>query len=176
MKKLKCDDCGAVFDESLQSCPNCGCPKSACHVYEEPIQDTPQRKETNSQPNYHAHEVCESMTAKKEEKDLAHYVYECGVLFWHSLTSKFFCFSGRASRREYWSFFVCTWLFLIPTYIGVFVAIIPALAVAIRRMHDIGKSGWWCIVPVANIFLSLKRSDKGVNEYGKPCDYAQILS
>lgn len=169
-----------VFSENEQSCPNCGCPKSECQLQEEPTQGETPNEQPKAEPQQNIHTVEDKkeiyLKEDKGEKDYAHYIYECGVIFWHTLTSKFFSFSGRASRREYWSFFICTWLFLVPTYIGVFIAIIPAFAVAIRRMHDIGKSGWWCIVPVANIFLSLKKSDKGNNEYGEPCDYTQILS
>lgn len=180
MNKLKCEDCGMIFDENMQSCPNCGCPKSECLAYEEPaLEETPdEQPKTESRQEIHTVEVKKKILPQENngEKDYAHYIYECGVIFWNSLTCKFFSFSGRSSRREYWSFFVCAWLFLIPTYIGVFIAIIPALAVSIRRIHDIGKSGWWSIVPVANLFLSLKKSDKGLNEYGEPCDYTQILS
>ena len=31
MANYKCNDCGTVFDESKGSCPNCGCPLSACY-------------------------------------------------------------------------------------------------------------------------------------------------
>lgn len=36
MSKLKCIDCGTVFDDSQQSCPTCGCPKEACEEIPEP--------------------------------------------------------------------------------------------------------------------------------------------
>ena len=35
MGKLKCNDCDQVFDESMDHCPNCGCPASACQKLEE---------------------------------------------------------------------------------------------------------------------------------------------
>ena len=75
---------------------------------------------------------------------------------------KYFDFKGRASRSEYWYFF----LFLVIGYailiglsfaaypfaflLGAFVIaiIIPWLSVAVRRLHDINKSGWWVALPL----------------------------
>jgi uncharacterized membrane protein YhaH (DUF805 family) len=60
-------------------------------------------------------------------------------------------FSGRASRSEYWWWV----LFVIVTSIvlsqvsqelgGIFslAVLLPGIAVGARRLHDIGKSGWW---------------------------------
>ena len=70
---------------------------------------------------------------------------------------KSFTLQGRASRSEYWFFY----LFMIIAQIVLAVidaslgtplsllvlALIPAmLCVTIRRMHDIGKSGWWLLI------------------------------
>ena len=70
---------------------------------------------------------------------------------------KFADFNGRASRSEFWYFY----LFAILVYfISIFLAIqmpfffavaiifglvlfVPALAVTARRLHDTGRSGWW---------------------------------
>ena len=71
-------------------------------------------------------------------------------------------FNGRASREEYWMFILFQIIFYIPAMgldllfgtfnsnfgIGVIsfayslTILFPTLAVAIRRLHDIGKSGW----------------------------------
>ncbi|MEA3492424.1 MAG: DUF805 domain-containing protein [Campylobacterota bacterium] len=52
--------------------------------------------------------------------------------------------------------------------------LIPSIAVSIRRLHDIGKSGWWlliAIVPIIGLFILLffyvKDSQSGDNEYGE---------
>ena len=54
------------------------------------------------------------------------------------------------------------------------VILCPSLAVSIRRMHDINKSGWWLmlfvfVLPV--IYLTCKDSDIGDNDYGSSEKY-----
>jgi uncharacterized membrane protein YhaH (DUF805 family) len=51
--------------------------------------------------------------------------------------------------------------------------IIPSLAVGARRLHDIGKSGWWqliSLIPIIGgiwlIVLMATNGTPGVNEYG----------
>ena len=110
-------------------------------------------------------------------------------------------FAGRAHRREYWMFFLFNFLFSslaitldvnigtsfsFPTgyegldltygYIQIAYSVllfIPSLAVAVRRLHDVGKSGWMILValiPVAGIIwlliLLVRQSDPGENKYG----------
>jgi len=36
----------------------------------------------------------------------------------------------------------------------------------VRRMHDVGKSGWFVLVPIYNIILVLSEGDQGENTYG----------
>ncbi|MDM5153684.1 DUF805 domain-containing protein [Bacillus sp. DX1.1] len=67
-------------------------------------------------------------------------------------------FQGRACRKEYWIFtlvnFITFWVlvflgavfgdaFLTLGGLYVLVMILPTLAVGARRLHDIGKTGWW---------------------------------
>lgn len=96
-------------------------------------------------------------------------------------------FSGRARRAEFWSFALVNFvayalLFILMRvsavfvilYIGYAVAmILPSIAVAIRRLHDTGKSGWMLLVgliPIVGGILLLvwyfTDSDKGTNAYG----------
>ena len=35
-----------------------------------------------------------------------------------------------------------------------------------RRMHDIGRPGWWCLVPFYNLYLSTLPSEQGDNSFG----------
>lgn len=91
--------------------------------------------------------------------------------------SKYATFSGRATRSEFWYFYLFYILVIIavsfvdPTSNGllgnvVFLGfIIPLTAAGCRRMHDVGKSGWLQIVPFYNLYL-LTRETQGDNQYG----------
>ena len=86
---------------------------------------------------------------------------------------------GRASRSEYWWFaafvFICELcLTLVPILFFIFVLAIlfPYLAVSVRRLHDINRSGWWLLIsfiPLVGLVLfvfMLLPSEKMANEYG----------
>ena len=68
---------------------------------------------------------------------------------------KYIDFSGRASRSEYWWFFLFTFIVRIVTFwipfIGFIIALgllLPSLAVTVRRLHDTNRTGWWVLLPV----------------------------
>ncbi|MGB9013409.1 MAG: DUF805 domain-containing protein [Aeromicrobium sp.] len=76
-----------------------------------------------------------------------------------SVLSKYADFTGRARRSEYWFWFLAVIIGAIVTsiidsiigapitYVVFMLGIlVPNIAVSIRRMHDIGKSGWWILV------------------------------
>jgi uncharacterized membrane protein YhaH (DUF805 family) len=102
-------------------------------------------------------------------------------------------FSGRARRKEYWMFALFNFIFLIAAMIidnvagttagelpyglfyclYAFAVLIPGLAVAVRRLHDVGKSGWMILITLIPIIgaiwllvLMLTDSNTGENEYG----------
>ena len=88
-------------------------------------------------------------------------------------------FKGRARRSEYWYFVLLNALMTIVLgYIGIlletellgtmysFAVIIPSLAVGVRRMHDVGKSGWFLLIPIYNFILAVTEGEKGENQYG----------
>lgn len=90
-------------------------------------------------------------------------------------------FKGRARRSEYWYFVLLNFIIsfalsfvltLISPIIGLganvysFAVLIPSIAVAIRRMHDVGKSGWYILIPLYNLILLCTDSEEGTNEYG----------
>ena len=102
-------------------------------------------------------------------------------------------FQGRSTRREFWMYTLV--LTLLSVLLGVLdlillgeeaaltqlftlsnafslITIIPGLSVSVRRLHDIGKSGWWLLVilTVVGAFLIIYwncvASDEGENAYG----------
>ena len=70
---------------------------------------------------------------------------------------KFFIFSGRATRSEFWQFYlfylVLSFLigFIEVTNLMILILAIPLCAVASRRLHDTGKSGWWSLLALTGI-------------------------
>lgn len=120
--------------------------------------------------------------------------------FIECITKNYANFSGRARRKEYWMyglFYVLFMLILVITSavicaimemnsleinrVVIFIVIcaylallIPTLAVLVRRLHDINKSGWWCLisfVPYVGIIIlfifALLDSTPGRNQYGE---------
>ena len=113
--------------------------------------------------------------------------------YFQAALKKYAEFSGRARRSEYWYFTLFNALFLLLAMgvdnvlgttiggmpYGVFyfllalVLWLPGLSVFVRRMHDIGKSGWWLLIgliPVVGaiwlLVLCFTEGTIGDNEYG----------
>jgi uncharacterized membrane protein YhaH (DUF805 family) len=92
---------------------------------------------------------------------------------------KFADFKGRSRRKEYWYFLLFYYIFSIvllfvdktigsPYLQAIFVLaiIVPYFAVAVRRMHDTDRSGWYILVPIYNIVLFCTNGTPGGNQYG----------
>lgn len=99
-----------------------------------------------------------------------------------------FKFSGRASRREFWSFFVIYLVLIFALSVGAsllgssalvwvpiiaFVALLVAyLAVAVRRLHDTDHSGWWLLISIIPggslvlLYFFASGSKDGDNRFG----------
>lgn len=88
--------------------------------------------------------------------------------------NKYAVFDGRARRGEFWVFFLVNQIvlwgvgFISPFLSGLFslAVIIPYIAVGIRRMHDVNKSGWYFLFPLYNLILAFTDGTQGDNEYG----------
>lgn len=167
-----CPECGYPLNGNEGQCPECGYtvrqPQGTIGANEVP--NPPQT------PVFVPNNCLQAVPANGgENKDRANYIYECSVIAWRVFVTKYATFTGRASRREFWSF--CLIIFLISCVCGLaLVTIIPAIAVCIRRLHDINRCGWWCCVPFACFFMYLKQSDKEENNYGEPFEANQYLN
>ncbi len=94
---------------------------------------------------------------------------------------RYFEVSGRSRRKEYWRFRL---LQIIITVIAQIIALtsnsflillcflltlpilIPSITVTIRRLHDVGKSGWFMFIPIYGEILLFFNSEQGLNQYG----------
>lgn len=115
--------------------------------------------------------------------------------------SKYVTFSGRASRSEFWWFVLFTWIVSIvlsvvdsvlfgttvttdtgfeastdtPVLSGLFslAVFLPIISVAVRRLHDRDKSGWWywlSLIPLIGIIILIvwwaTEGTRGANRFG----------
>jgi uncharacterized membrane protein YhaH (DUF805 family) len=103
------------------------------------------------------------------------------IKFWYfDVLKKYAVFDGRSRREEYWVFVLVNIAILlllsffesVAGKAGLLVVlyelavICPWAAVGIRRMHDTGRSGWWLLVPFANLVFLVQDSQPGGNQYG----------
>jgi uncharacterized membrane protein YhaH (DUF805 family) len=104
---------------------------------------------------------------------------------------KYAVFSGRARRREYWMFTLFSLLFSFAAFaidyllgfakdgnglissVYSLAILVPSLAVGVRRLHDVNKSGWFTLilfVPLVGIIwllvLDCTEGTDGPNQYG----------
>lgn len=101
-------------------------------------------------------------------------------------------FDGRSRRAEFWGFFLVTILFgavasfwdsllfdgneRLENLVNL-AFFLPSLAVSTRRLHDIGRSGWWQLIAFSGIGLLVllywyaQDSERGSNEYGSSPKY-----
>lgn len=116
-----------------------------------------------------------------------------------TVVKKYAVFSGRSRRKEYWWFVLFNVIIVIVlsglSRIGAgtnsnsvspistvfscisglygLAVLLPTLGVVVRRLHDIGKSGWWILIgliPLVGeiwlLILMLTDSQPGDNQYG----------
>ena len=89
---------------------------------------------------------------------------------------KSFVYSGRASRSDFWWWNLFVFVSVISLAVSAPVAsavlyllYLPAtLALQVRRIHDVGHSGWWMLVPLVGWWFCLRRSDPNTNRWGAP--------
>lgn len=117
--------------------------------------------------------------------------------YYLSVWRNYAAFSGRARRSEYWFFALFNFLALIvlelivaaaqtskndglifltalPCMLYLLASIVPSLAVTVRRLHDINKSGWWYFIafvpfigPIWLLILTCIEGTAGPNQYGR---------
>lgn len=145
-------------------------------------------------PDGHAHEqfsgsAAASRSSRAEDRrsssdgDSASFLWAIQQCF-----LKYFDFSTRARRAEYWYFMLFQFLLNMALLMLFFVSpqlsdnlasvaglvlLIPNFAVSARRLHDVGRSGWWQLLCLTGIgifvllFWFAQPSEEGHNDYGE---------
>ena len=101
------------------------------------------------------------------------------------LTKKYYCFEGRAGRKEFWLWVLVVFVISLilnfnpkagPILSAIFslAILLPGLGVTARRLHDTGKSGWLqllALIPFGGLvvlILCIPEGSKEANAYGAP--------
>ena len=148
---MTCRKCGELLSDNAKFCTNCGAKiereESAAEV-------------TVVNPVHEHYEDCVHEGHVGNPKSIS--FPEAVKLFF----TRYNDFQGRSRRSEYW------WVYLFNAiaaavigailpdiaWIWSLVTLVPGIALGIRRMHDIGKSGWWLfisLVPLAGPIILL---------------------
>lgn len=104
-----------------------------------------------------------------------------------SVLNNYANFRDRAPRSEFWYWNLFTFLLNMATSIldgmifgmpllnpiSGLALLIPSIAVTVRRLHDVDRSGWWMLIAITIIGLLFpllywycKKGDAGVNRFG----------
>jgi uncharacterized membrane protein YhaH (DUF805 family) len=125
-----------------------------------------------------------------------------GSVNWYGeALKKYAVFSGRARRREYWYFLLANLIMaivlaIVDAALGFegsevgwgplatlysLVVLLPGIAVAVRRLHDTNRTGWWlfmALIPFVGAILLIiflaEDSDVGTNRFGPSPKYADL--
>lgn len=105
------------------------------------------------------------------------------------LRQKYMDFTGRAPRSEYWYYILAYFIgSVVLSIVGALAGesvrmallgiyslalLLPTLAVAVRRLHDLDKSGWWILIGLVPLigglvllFFYVQKGTNGPNRYG----------
>ena len=151
-----CPKCGKENSDGVKFCGSCGANIAA--------------------PNTSSPMIAPTSSSSGEQMTFGKSISTC--------MGKYVDFNGRASRPEYWWFYLFTvllsWGSLIVDHSGIVSGIVnlalllPALSAAARRLHDTNRSGWWMLIAftiIGLIPLIIWLASKGnnqANEYGSP--------
>jgi uncharacterized membrane protein YhaH (DUF805 family) len=117
---------------------------------------------------------------------LTFFLKKINMNWYLEVLKKYAIFNGRARRSEYWYFVLFN--IIVSVILGIIdgvagtldiesgrglissiyslAVVIPSIAVGVRRMHDVGKSGWFILIPIYNIILAATEGERGENQYG----------
>lgn len=179
----RCQGCGASLDAGQAGavCPYCG--------RNNQVLDTSPASAARAQDAPSA--LTENVSHPKTERSW----FENCLHYFNQAIARFARFTGRASRAEYWYFFLAVLLVnvvltllahlfsesvlgdLIEVLSSVFLlfVLIPSISIGVRRLHDVSKSGWWYLLllipligPLVLLYWAIQPGDAHSNTHGDP--------
>lgn len=175
---MYCKQCGKNIPDNVKYCPSCGATQ------------TTQNSSVGFQPQYGGN------YGQPQYGNNYNYGQPLPQVGFVDAVKSYFThyadFSGRARRSEYW--YAVLFQLLVSAVLGGIASasdglailttlwsiatFVPGLAICVRRLHDVGKSGaWylWILLPIAGGIILLvqycKDSDAGPNQYGPSPKY-----
>lgn len=179
----RCQGCGASLDPGQAGavCPYCGrnnqvlesTPAAPARAQTPFAASTDTRSDAKSEPNW----------------------FENCLHYFNRAIARFARFGGRATRAEYWYFFLAVLLLNVAlTLLGLLFpesvlgdlievlssvlllfVLIPSISIGVRRLHDVNKSGWWYLLlfipligPLVLLYWAVQPGDAHSNTYGDP--------
>lgn len=159
-----CGNCGNEHEEDLNFCEKCG----------------------NRIKNQNNNAYMDTNIHRKDTDYNPYHVKSTLDIYKYSMIENFANFSGRASKKEYWTTFFINMIAIFILYGGSEISftfallsilygaavIVPGLALTIRRLHDTNKSGAWVLIgfiPIIGLILLIfliTEGTNGINQYG----------
>lgn len=189
-----CSKCGQPLNDSAMFCPKCGTKADATQPQQpqqpqqppvQPQQQPPLYQPQAPQQPYGGQQYGQQQYGgpgevfeynEKGRFRKLEFMEAC-KMYWKRYAE----FEGRSRRSEYWWAYLMTFILgIIPgvNYIAWLACIIPSLAIGVRRLHDIGKSGWNLLlglIPLAGAIILIiwfcQDGQVGPNEYGEDPKY-----
>lgn len=167
-----CSKCGKPVDNGAQFCPNCGNSLNGAN---------PNNGAAEKAKNFFTEMQARADDLKGPEP--VDFVKAIKLFCLYALN-----FKGRSSRSEYWwgylfNSLASMALSMIPVIGGLlgFVMMVPGIAISIRRMHDIGKSGWYLLMgliplagPIIVLVYACTVSQTEANQWGPAVQYTNL--
>lgn len=165
-----CKYCGSELEDKAEFCDSCG----------NKVFDTTDNKVSSSKDFTYTNDTKNNNNDKVKKNAFMTYFVDV-------FKSKYVLFNGRASRKEFWMFvlfqcIVSIVISIIDSILGTggilaglysLASLLPSLALGVRRLHDIGKKGFWCFIVLIPIIGSIwllvlfcLQGHVGHNEYG----------
>ena len=169
---MYCSKCGKPVQDGAQFCSNCGNPVNGTK---------PNNATAEKAKNFFAEMQARADDLKGPEP--VDFVKSIKLFFLYALN-----FKGRSSRSEYWWGYLFNVLLsfalnFVPVIGGLLsiAMIIPGVALSIRRMHDIGKSGWYLLMgliplagPIIVLVYACTASQTEANQWGPAVQYTNL--
>lgn len=191
---LNCPDCGTQFYDTLEACPNCGRPTKTCELSSDLIdcpccgasisseaKRCPQCGKKITAPLDFGNAIYDCLFRKtlqfdgrSRRSEVFPYIiaihFLMPLIFVPAVAIRSKVMSILLNNETLARIFINNetldkTFFIIAILLGIFFTVV-VLAALVRRLHDVGRSGWWLLCPIIPLYWLLRDSDRHANEYG----------